>query len=57
MPTFVSTVAALDPASVLTSLTSAWFGPNNVMISNGEVASFVAETGGRLVGVGSADIN
>ena len=27
------------------------------MISNDEVASFVAESGGRLVGVGSADIS
>ena len=27
------------------------------MISNDEVASFAAESGGRLVGVGSADIS
>ena len=27
------------------------------MISNDEVAGFVAESGGRLVGVGSADIS
>ena len=38
-------------------LTSAWYGPNNVMISNDAMASFVAESSGRLVGVGSVDIS
>ena len=57
VPTVADTVAALDAAGVSTALTSAWYGPNNVMISNDEVASFVAESGGRLVGVGSADIS
>ena len=56
VPTIADTVAALDAAGVSTALTSAWCGPNSVMISNDEVASFVAESGGRLVGVGSADI-
>ncbi len=54
MPTIAD--AAMDAAGVSTALTSAWYGPSNVMISNDEVASFVAESGGRLVGVGSADI-
>ena len=57
VPTIADTVAALDASGVSTALTSAWYGPNNVMISNDEVASFVAESGGRLVGVGSADIS
>ena len=57
VPTNADTVAALDASGVSTALTSAWYGPNNVMISNDEVASFVAESGGRLVGVGSADIS
>ena len=57
VPTVANTVAALDAAGISRALTSAWYGPNNVMISNDEVASFVAESGGRLVGVGSADIS
>ncbi|MEX1666644.1 amidohydrolase family protein [Zhongshania arctica] len=39
------------------SLISAWVAPRNVMISNDEVAGFVAEGQGRLVGVGSVDIS
>ena len=52
-----STVAALDQAGVDKMLSSAWVAPRNVMISNDEVADFVAQSGGRLVGVGSADIS
>ena len=51
VPTVADTVAALDAAGISTALTSAWYGPNNVMISNDEVANFVAESEGRLVGV------
>lgn len=51
-----ATVAALDQAGVNRALTCAWVAPHNVMISNDEVASFVAQSGGRLVGVGSVDI-
>ena len=50
------TVNCLDAAGVDLALSSAWYAPNNVMISNDEVAGFVAESGGRLLGVGSADI-
>ena len=51
-----ATVAAMDAAGVDTALISAWVAPRQVMISNDEVAGFVAEAGGRLVGVGSVDI-
>ena len=46
----------LDEAAVSQALTSAWYAPGNVMISNDEVAAFVKESEGRLVGVGSVDI-
>jgi hypothetical protein len=38
-------------------LISAWVAPYRVMISNDEVARFVAESDGRLIGVGSVDIS
>ncbi|UUX93995.1 amidohydrolase family protein [Aquabacterium sp. J223] len=50
------TVAAMDQGNVDRSLICAWVGPRNVMISNDEVAGFVAQAPDRLVGVGSVDI-
>lgn len=50
------TLAALDAAGVERALTCAWSAPGGPMISNDEVAGFVAQSGGRLVGVGSVDI-
>jgi len=55
MPVAV-TIAAMDEASVARSLISAWVAPKSVMISNDEVAGFVAQVPERLVGVGSVDI-
>ncbi len=52
-----STIAAMDEANVERSLISAWVAPQNVMISNDEVAGFVEEYPDRLVGVGSVDIS
>lgn len=52
-----ATLAAMDAGGVARSLISAWVAPRNVMISNDEVAGFVAEAGGRFVGVGSVDIS
>jgi hypothetical protein len=52
-----ATIAAMDQAGVGKSLISAWYAPRNVMISNDEVASFVAQAPDRLVGVGSVDIS
>lgn len=50
------TVAACQQAGVGTALVSAWSAPSGAMISNDEVASFVAQGEGRLLGVGSVDI-
>lgn len=50
------TLAAMAAGGVSQALISAWYGPRKVLISNDEVAEFVAEAGGHLVGVGSADI-
>jgi predicted TIM-barrel fold metal-dependent hydrolase len=52
-----ATVAAMDAAGVAKSLICAWVAPRNVMISNDEVAGFVAEAPDRLIGVGSVDLS
>lgn len=51
------TLAMMDAGKVSKSLISAWVAPRKVMISNDEVASFVAEAPDRLIGVGSVDIS
>jgi hypothetical protein len=51
------TVGAMDQAGVTRSLISAWVGPRGPMISNDEVAGFVAQAPARLIGVGSVDIS
>ncbi|MEK6806639.1 MAG: amidohydrolase family protein [Pseudomonadota bacterium] len=51
------TVAMMDQANIDKSLISAWVAPRNVMISNDEVAGFVAQASSRLIGVGSVDIS
>lgn len=50
------TVKAMDAGGVDRMLSSAWYAPRNVMISNDEVAEFVGQSGARLVGVAGADI-
>ncbi|WP_405161314.1 amidohydrolase family protein [Nocardia sp. NBC_01499] len=55
-PPVAATVAAMDAGGVDLALISAWYGPEGVLISNDEVASFVAESDGRLVGVASVDL-
>jgi hypothetical protein len=50
------TVASMDEAGIAKSLISAWEGPQGSLISNDEVAGFVAQAPGRLVGVGSVNI-
>jgi len=52
-----ATIAAMDAAHVDLALISAWVAPRNVMISNDEVASFVAQAPDRLLGVGSVDLS
>ncbi len=55
-PPLAWTLGAMDEAGVSKSLISAWSAPNRQLISNDEVAGFVNESGGRLIGVGSVDI-
>ncbi|MFE9580707.1 amidohydrolase family protein [Nocardia sp. NPDC006044] len=55
-PPVAATVAAMDAGGVDIAMISAWYGPEGVLISNDEVASFVAESGGRFVGVASVDL-
>ncbi|MFG3033753.1 amidohydrolase family protein [Streptomyces sp. NPDC048253] len=50
------TVSALEAADVEIGLSAAWYGPHGALISNDEVAGFVAEAGGRLRGVAGADL-
>ncbi|MEM9669432.1 MAG: amidohydrolase family protein [Pseudomonadota bacterium] len=52
-----ATIASMDAGSVDLALISAWQAPNRDLITNDEVAAFVAEAPGRLVGVGSVDIS
>jgi len=52
-----STVAMMDRGGVDKMLISAWQAPGRDLISNEEVAGFVAEAPDRLVGVGSVDIS
>lgn len=52
-----ATLAAMDQAGIDKSLICAWLAPRKVMISNDEVAGFVAQAPNRLIGVGSVDIS
>ena len=52
-----ATLAAMDEAGIDRMLISAWYARARAFISNDEVAQFVAESGGRLLGVGSVDIS
>ena len=52
-----ATVAAMDVGGVDRSLISAWAAPGGDLISNDEVADFVAQAPERLIGVGSVDIS
>ncbi len=51
-----ATLGALKSAGVERALVSAWYGPDGAMISNEEVASWVAEAPDVLAGVGSVDL-
>ncbi|MDF2707295.1 MAG: amidohydrolase [Nonomuraea muscovyensis] len=55
-PPVSATLAAMDAAGVDLALISAWYGPQGALISNDEVAAFVAEAPHRLVGVASVDL-
>lgn len=51
------TIDALDAAGVGKALVTAWWGPDGALISNDEVAAFVAAAPDRLVGVASVDLS
>jgi len=50
------TIAAMDAAGVERGLIAAWYGPDGPMITNDEVAGFVAQYPDRLIGVASVDL-
>lgn len=50
------TLALMDAAGVGHALISAWHGPDGELISNDEVAAFVAQAPERLSGVASVDL-
>lgn len=50
------TLATMDAGSMDAGLICAWYGPEGPLISNDEVAKFVAQAPDRLVGVASVDI-
>ena len=56
-PPVSTLIASMDAAGVDLSLISAWQSPRFDLITNDEVAAFVAEAPDRLVGVGSVDIS
>ena len=52
-----STIEQMDLGGVSKSLISAWQAPGRDLITNDEVAAFVAQAPDRLTGVGSVDIS
>lgn len=52
-----ATLAAMGDARLERALLSAWVGPAGDLVSNDEVAAWVAQAPDRLVGVGSLDIS
>jgi predicted TIM-barrel fold metal-dependent hydrolase len=51
-----ATIAAMDQAGVEVGLVAAWWGPRGALIDNDEVAAFVREHPGRLLGLASVDL-
>ena len=51
------TLAAMEQAGVARGLCAAWCGPRGWLMDHEEVAGFVAGSGGRLVGIASADLH
>ena len=52
-----ATIASMDAGGVDKALISAWQAPHRDMITNDEVAGFMAEAPDRLIDVGSVDIS
>lgn len=55
-PPVAATVSAMEAGGVEQALIAAWHGPQGTLISNDEVASFVAQAPGRLLGVASVGL-
>lgn len=55
-PPIEYTLRQMDEGAVDLALISAWEAPHRTMISNDEVAGFVAQANGRLRGVGSVNL-
>ncbi|MFW5921050.1 MAG: amidohydrolase family protein [Polyangiales bacterium] len=51
------TLGALDAAEVERALICAWYGPQGPLVSNDQVAAWVARAPDRLVGVASVDLS
>lgn len=51
------TIATMDAASVSKGLCAAWCGPQGWLITNDEVAEYIAEQPERLVGVATGDLS
>ena len=52
-----ATIETMDQAGVGVGLLAAWWGPRGALIDNDEVASFVSEHPGRLLGIASVDLH
>jgi len=50
------TIETMDEAGVGVGLVAAWWGPGGALIGNDEVASFVDQHPGRLLGIASVDL-
>ena len=50
------TIGAMDQAGVEVGLVAAWWGPQGALIDNDEVASFVCQHPGRLIGIASVNL-
>jgi uncharacterized protein len=55
-PPLSATLDSMDSAGVSHGVICAWHGPFGSLISNDEVASWVSESAGRLVGLASVDL-
>jgi predicted TIM-barrel fold metal-dependent hydrolase len=55
-PPLAATVAAMDDAGVQIALLSAWYGPQGALISNDDVAGYVAAAPDRFRGVAAVDL-
>lgn len=51
-----ATLAAMDAGEVSTAVIAAWYGPDGPLISNDDVARFVAEAPDRFVAAASVDL-